>query len=88
MQVAEIGTYKATLYKNNAGLWDFWIKQKGHLLVKATGTADCEETKGLLQKHLFDVIMTKKEKKYFDPKQPLEWRNLLRGADGEAEIAG
>jgi hypothetical protein len=36
MQVTEVGTYKITLYKNNDGKWDFWIKQKGHLLVKST----------------------------------------------------
>jgi hypothetical protein len=37
MQVAEVGTYKITLYKNNDGQWDFWIKQEGHTLVKSTG---------------------------------------------------
>ena len=88
MQVAEIGTYKITLYKNNEGLWDFWIKQNGHLLVKSAGMDDCEETKLLVQKHLYDIVMTKKEKKHFDPAQPLEWRNCLLGADGDAEIAG
>ena len=62
MQVAEVGTYKIILYKRNDGLWDFWIKQKGHRLVKSTGTEDCEETKLLVQKHLYDVVMTKKEK--------------------------
>jgi len=88
MQVAEIGTYKIILYKSNDGLWDFWIKQKGHRLVKSTGTEDCEETKLLVQKHLYDVVMTKKEKKHFDPSRPLEWRNYLRGPDGNAEFAG
>jgi len=88
MQVAEIGTYEVTLYKNNDGLWDFWIKQKGHLLVKSTGTVECEETKVLVQEHLFNVVVTKTEKKHFDPKQRLEWRNYLPGANGDAEIAG
>lgn len=88
MQVAEIGTYKITLYRRNNGYWDFWIKQKGHLLVKSTGTADCEETKLLVQKHLFDIVMKKKEKKYFDPTERLEWRNYLRGPGGPAETAG
>lgn len=88
MQVADVGTYKITLYKNNEGLWDFWIKQKGHLLVKSTGTEDCQETKLLVQKHLYDVLMAKKEKKHFDPNCPLEWRNYLCGQDSDAEIAG
>jgi len=88
MQVAEVGTYEITLYKSNDGLWDFRIKQKGHLLVKSTGTEDCQETKLLVQKHLYDVVMTKKEKKHFDPRGPLEWRNYLRGYGSEAEVAG
>jgi len=88
MQVAEVGTYKITLYKNNDGLWDFWIKQKGHLLVKSTGTGDCKKTKLLIQKHLYDTVMTEKEKKHFDPNHQLEWRNYLRGANGDTEIAG
>ena len=88
MQVAEIGTYKIILYKSNDGLWDFWIKQKGHLLVKSKGTEDCQETKLLVQRHLYDVVMTKKEKKHFDPSRSLEWRNYLRGPGGNAEIAG
>jgi hypothetical protein len=65
MQVTEVGTYKITLYKNNDGKWDFWIKQKGHLLVKSTGTDDCEETKLLLQKHLYDIVDDKKRTKAF-----------------------
>jgi hypothetical protein len=88
MQVAEVGTYKITLYRNNQGLWDFWIKQKGHLLVKSTGTEDCQETKILVTKHLYEIVMRKKEKSHFDPSQSLEWQNVLVGADGEAEIAG
>jgi hypothetical protein len=88
MQVAEIGTYKITLHRNDQALWDFWIKQKGHLLVKSTGTEDCEETKLLVTQHLVEIVMTKKEKTHFDPSQPLEWRNYLRGTDGDAEIAG
>ena len=88
MQVAEVGAYKISLYKNNEGRWDFWIKQKGHLLVKSTGTVDCEETKLLVQQHLYSIVMTKKEKKYFDPTCRLEWRNYLHGPDGDAEVAG
>jgi hypothetical protein len=88
MQVAEVGTYEITLYKDDGGLWNFSIKQKGHLLVKSTGTEDCEETKLLVQKHLYDVVMTKKEEKHFDPSGLLEWRNYLRGPGGDAEIAG
>jgi hypothetical protein len=88
MQVAEVGTYQITLYKNNDWVWDFWIEQKGHLLVKSTGTDDCEETKLLIQKHLYDIVMAQKGKKHFDPTAPLEWRNYLRGADGDTEIAG
>ncbi|HKV93696.1 MAG TPA: hypothetical protein VJW20_14205 [Candidatus Angelobacter sp.] len=88
MQIAEVGTYKITLYKNNEGLWDFWIKQKGHLLVKSTGTADCNETKFLVQKHLYEVVMSKKEKSHYDPHLHLEWRNSLLRADGDQEAAG
>ena len=88
MQVTEVDTYKITLYKNNDGKWDFWIEQKGHLLVKSTGTDDCEETKLLLQKHLYDIVMTREEQKHFDPNHRLEWRNYLRGPGGDAEIAG
>lgn len=88
MQVAEVGTYQITLYKNNDGLWNFWIKQKGHTLVKSTGTGDCQETRLLVQKHLYGIVMTKKEKQHFDPNEPLEWRNYLGGYDGDAEIAG
>ena len=88
MQIAEVGTYRIILYKNNEGLWDFWIKQKGHLLVKSTGTADCEETKLLVSQHLCEIVMSKKEKAHFDPSQRLEWRNYLSGADGDAEVAG
>jgi len=74
-QVAEVGTYSITLYQNNDGFWDFWIKQKGHLLVKSTGTRDCEETKLLVQKHLYEIVMTKKERSHFDPGHRLEWQN-------------
>jgi hypothetical protein len=88
MQVAQIGTYEITIYKNNDGFWDFWIKQKGHLLVKSTGTGDCEETKVLVQKHLYEIVMSKKEKSHFNPSQLLEWRNPLRGPGGPHEIAG
>jgi enoyl-CoA hydratase/carnithine racemase len=88
MQVADVGTYQITLYKNNEGLWDFWIKQKGHLLVKSTGTGDCQETKLLVQQHLDDVVMTKKERKHFAPNDLLEWRNRLCGPGGNAEVAG
>ena len=88
MQVTDVGTYQITLYKNNERTWDFCIKQKGHLLVKSTGTEDCQETKLLVQKHLYDVVMTKKEKAHFEPNDPLEWRNCLRGPGGDAEIAG
>ncbi|MFI5104222.1 MAG: hypothetical protein ACHP79_04790 [Terriglobales bacterium] len=88
MQVAEVGTYEITLYRNNAGLWDFWVKQKGRLLVRSTGTADCEETKLLVQEHLYEMVMTKKEKKHFDPGLRLEWRNFLHTAEGNPEIAG
>jgi hypothetical protein len=87
MQVAEVGTYELTLYKNNAARWDFWIKQKRHLLVESTGTADCEETKMLVQKHLHDVVMTKTERKHFGPNKPLEWRNYLHRVGGP-ELAG
>jgi hypothetical protein len=86
-QVAEVGTYRISLYKNNEGRWDFWVEQKGHLLVKSTGTDDCEETKLLVQKHLYDIVMTKTEKSHFDPTQRLEWRNELHGIDGP-ETAG
>jgi hypothetical protein len=88
MQTTEVGTYKITIYRNNEGLWEFWIKQNGHMLVKSTGTEECEETKRLLQKHLFDVVMTKKEKKHFDPDQALEWQNPLVSADHGRETAG
>lgn len=70
------------------GFGDFWIKQKGHLLIKSTGTVHCGETKLLVQKHRYDVIMKKKEQHHFNPSDPLKWRNELRGADGDAEIAG
>jgi hypothetical protein len=76
MQVAEVGAYKITLYKNNDGLWDFWIKQKGHLLVKSTGTGDCKKTKLLIQKHLYDTVMTKKEKEALRPKPPVGMAEL------------
>jgi hypothetical protein len=88
MQVTEVGTYQITIYKNDEGLWDFWIKQKGHLLVQSTGTEDCQETRRRVLKHLYDVVMTKKEKQHFDPNDPLEWQNCLRGHDGDAEVAG
>lgn len=88
LKVAEVGTYQITLYKSNDGLWDFWIKQEGHTLVKSTGTGDCQETRLLVQKHLYDIVMTKKEKEHFNPNDPLEWRNYLRGPGGDAEIAG
>ena len=87
MQVTDVGTYQITLYKNNEGSWDFWIKQKGHLLVKSTGTDNCRETKLLVQKHPYDVVMTKKERKTFNPNEPLEWRNYLHGPGGDTEIA-
>lgn len=87
MQIADVGDYKITIYRNN-GLWDFWIKQKGRPLVKSTGTDDCEETKLLVQKHLYEVVMTSKEKKYFDPNQRLEWRNYLHRPGTAPEIAG
>jgi hypothetical protein len=87
MQVAEAGSYSLTLYKSDAGVWDFWIKQKGRLLVKAAGTSDCEETKMLMQRHLYDVVMTKKERKHFDPSKSLEWTNYLHRVGGP-ELAG
>lgn len=87
MQTAEVGTYSLAIYKNNAGLWEFWIKQNGHLLVHSTGTGDCDETKLQVQKHPFDIVMTKKEKKRFDPTRALEWENLLQLVGGP-EIAG
>ena len=88
MQVAEVGTYQVSLYKNNEGLWDFWIKQKGHLLVKSTGTEDCEETKLMVQKHLYEIVMTRKERSHFNPGQRLEWRNYLHPIGSGPETAG
>jgi hypothetical protein len=87
-QVAEVGTYKIFIYKNNEGLWEFWIKQRGRLLVKSTGTRDCNETKALIQKHLHASIMTKTEKEHFDPTETLKWKNDLVSAQGNAEVAG
>jgi len=75
MQIAEIGTYKLTIYKDNDGIWELWIRQKGHLLVHSKGTKDCTETKLLVQKHLSDIVMSKKEKSHFDPNRLLEWRD-------------
>jgi hypothetical protein len=88
MQVAEVGTYKITLYRNNDGLWEFWIKQKGHLLVKSTGTTNCGETKRTVQQHLYEIVMNKKENSHFDPKEDLEWHNDLCAFDGDNEVAG
>lgn len=88
MQTATVGTYEITIYREETGLWSFWIKQEGRLLVRSIGTADCEETKLLLLQHLHSVVMNRKEKKHFDPDRPLEWKNYLVGADGTAETAG
>lgn len=90
MQTAAVCYYEITIYKTNSGRWDFWIKQKGHLLVQSTGTDDCEETKRLVQEHLYEIVMTKKERKHFDPRKRLDWRNYLyRAGSGRGpEIAG
>jgi hypothetical protein len=88
MQTAEVGEYKLIIYRNNAGLWEFSIKQKGHVLVKSTGTADCEETKLMAQKHLYDIVMSKKEKKHFDPAAELTWHNYLHEGGFGPELAG
>jgi hypothetical protein len=89
MQIAEIGTYKLTIYKDNQGIWEFWIKQKGHMLVRSKGTKDCTETKLLVQKHLYDIVMSKKEKSHFDPNRLLEWRDQLKEwQDSVSSIVG
>ena len=88
MQTAEVGTYQLTIYRGKNGIWEFWIKQKGHLLVKSIGTKDCEETKHILQKHLYDVVMTAKEKLHFNPQESLEWGNYLSGYGYGPEWAG
>lgn len=88
MQTAEVGTYRLTVYKNEKGLWEFWIKQKGHVVVKSIGTKDCDETKNILQKHLYEVVMTPKEKLHFNPQESLEWRNYLSDRGYGPERAG
>jgi len=88
MQTAEVGTYQLTIYRGKKGIWEFWIKQNGHLLVKSIGTKDCEETKRILQKHLYDVVMTPKEKHHFNPQESIEWRNYLSDYEHGPEWAG
>ncbi len=88
IQVAEVGTYEITIDKNNHGFWHFWIKQKGHLLIRSTGTRDCEETKLLVANHLYEIVMNRKEKSHFDPSRSLEWHNYLYTLGGAPEIAG
>jgi hypothetical protein len=88
MQTAEVGSYELTVYKNNEGVWEFWVRQKGQLLVKSIGTKDCKETKRALQRHLHDVVMTREEQKHFGPTKAIEWRNYLHSVGFGPEKAG
>jgi hypothetical protein len=66
----------------------FGSSRKDTCWLNLQGTDDCEETKLLLQKHLYDIVMTRKEQKHFDPNHRLEWRNYFRGPGGDPEIVG
>jgi hypothetical protein len=88
MQTAEVGTYQLTIYLRKKGIWEFWIKQNRHLLVKSIGTEDCGETKRILQKHLYDIVMTPTERRHFNPQESIEWRNYLSDYEQGPEWAG